>query len=152
MLAELALSTINEHRLGKASDALSEGRPGLLFRAAKAATASGLALQAARSRLGASRAQHAASVCYLAGGLAFRFAWVEAGKASARDDEAVARTARGKVTVEDRLGHPPRAARAVSREHRPLGGPSRALARAWTETMRRASLLVEGVLRGRQED
>jgi formate-dependent nitrite reductase membrane component NrfD len=114
MLAELALSTINDRRLGRASDALGKGRPAVVFRGAKLATALGLALQAARGRIGTTRAQHAASACYLAGGLAFRFAWVEAGKASARDDEAVARTARGKITVEDRLGHPPRAARTAS--------------------------------------
>ncbi|MCW3064930.1 MAG: hypothetical protein JWN32_2102 [Solirubrobacterales bacterium] len=150
MVAELTLSTINDRRLERASDVLGQGRPALWFRAAKLATGTGLALQAARGRIGTTRAQHAASACYLAGGLAFRFAWVEAGKASARDDEAVARTARGKVTLEDRLGHPPRATRELSAERRPLVGPAGALARAWTETLRRASLGVESVLRGGQ--
>jgi Polysulphide reductase, NrfD len=151
MVTELTLSTINEHRLGQASDPLSRGRPGMLFRGAKAATVVGLALQALRGRLGGGPAQHAASVCYLAGGLAFRLAWVEAGKASARDDEAVARTARGKVTLEDRRAHPPRAGGTVSELRRPIGGPGPALARAWTETLRRASLLVEGVVRRGQD-
>jgi hypothetical protein len=147
MLTELTLSTINDRRLGRASDPLSKGRPGMWFRGAKLATGVGLALQAARGRIGTTRAQHAASACYLAGGLAFRFAWVEAGKASARDDEAVARTARGKITLEDRLGHLPRAARTASTERRPLGGPAAPLARAWTETVRRASLAADAVLR-----
>jgi hypothetical protein len=35
-----------------------------------------------------------ASVLYLLGGLSFRFAWIEAGRQSAGDDEAVARMAR----------------------------------------------------------
>ncbi len=38
------------------------------------------------------------SVCYLAAGLCFRYGWVEAGKRSAADDEAVARMARGAAT------------------------------------------------------
>lgn len=39
--------------------------------------------------------------------LAFRYAWVEAGKASARDDVAVARMARGILTREDAPGPRP---------------------------------------------
>ena len=91
--------------------------------------------------------QHAASILYLAGGLAFRFAWLEAGKASARDDEAVALMARGKVTADERLRkgterrilsdvRPPRAGRAAP-----------AAARAWSRTVGRASLLVERLRR-----
>jgi hypothetical protein len=41
---------------------------------------------------------HLASCLYLGAGLAFRYAWVEAGKHSARDDEAVARMARRRGT------------------------------------------------------
>ena len=69
--------------------------PGRLFRAAKWLVRAGFAL---RLRAGAAgrRAHDVASVMYLAAGLLFRFAWVEAGKASARDDEAVARMARAR--------------------------------------------------------
>ena len=91
--AELALSTINERRLGRVGDALEAGRAGRLSRAAKWGMRAGLALRLARRR-GGPWTHHAASVLYLGGGLAFRYAWVEAGKQSARDDEAVARLAR----------------------------------------------------------
>ena len=50
----------------------------------------GCCAAAARART----AHHVASVLYLAGGLAFRYAWVAAGHNSATDDEAVARMAR----------------------------------------------------------
>jgi hypothetical protein len=95
-------------------------------------------------------AQHLASACYLAGGLAFRVAWVEGGKASAADHEAVARTARGQVTLDDRVRRP-RAARRPTRVRRPLPGPAGALARGWTEAVRRTSLAVEGALRRGQD-
>jgi formate-dependent nitrite reductase membrane component NrfD len=90
MGAELALSEVNRHRLGSLGDALEEGRAGTLFSAAKWLVRGGLALQLLR------RGQHLVSACYLAGGLCFRFAWVGAGRTSARDDEAVARTARAR--------------------------------------------------------
>jgi Polysulphide reductase, NrfD len=94
MLAELGLSTINERRLGRLASGLHEGTPGRLFRAAKLAARAGLGLRALRPVLGP-RAHHAASGLYLAAGLAFRYAWVTAGKASAADHEAVALMARG---------------------------------------------------------
>jgi hypothetical protein len=53
----------------------------------------GLALRLGRAR-GGPWVHHCASVLYLLAGLAFRFAWVGAGRTSARDDEAVARMAR----------------------------------------------------------
>ena len=84
MGAELVLSQLNERRLGDAGRPLREGR---LFRAAKWLVRAGMGLQLARR-------QHAASVSYLGAGLCFRFAWVEAGRESARDDQTVARTAR----------------------------------------------------------
>jgi formate-dependent nitrite reductase membrane component NrfD len=87
MASELALSALNERRLGRLGDAL--GRRTFLL--AKWAVRGGLALRFASRRPAAS---HAASVLYLLAALAFRFGWVEAGKASARDDEAVARMAR----------------------------------------------------------
>ena len=88
MTIELVLSQINHRRLGRLGDALDSGRPGRLFRTAKWLVRAGLGLQARR------RAEHLASACHLAAGLCFRYAWVTAGPASARDDEAVARMAR----------------------------------------------------------
>jgi hypothetical protein len=91
--AELALSSVNERRLGRFGEALREGRPGKLFRLAKWSVRAGLALRLARGRA-APWASHAGSGLFLLGGLAFRFAWVGAGRNSARDDEAVAASAR----------------------------------------------------------
>jgi hypothetical protein len=91
MAAELALSIVNERRLGPAGEALSVGRPGRLFRAAKWTVRAGLALQLAGRRPATTRA---ASALYLAAGLLFRFAWVYAGRTSAGDDRRVAETAR----------------------------------------------------------
>jgi formate-dependent nitrite reductase membrane component NrfD len=91
MAAELALSSFNERRLGTLSGALEEGRPGRIFTFAKWAVRGGLALRFSPRR---GVTDHVASVLYLLAALAFRFGWVGAGKASARDDEAVARMAR----------------------------------------------------------
>ena len=85
--AELALSVANERRLGEIGRPLREGR---LFKTAKWAVRAGLGLRLARGE----RARQAAGALFLAGGLAFRFAWVEAGKRAAGDDETVARAAR----------------------------------------------------------
>jgi hypothetical protein len=90
MAGELALSTINEKRLGRLADSLELGRPGQLFKAAKWMVRSGLALRLVRTR----GVNHLASVLFLLAGLCFRFAWVGAGRTSAQDDEAVARMAR----------------------------------------------------------
>ena len=79
MAAELAISHLNERRLGELAPLMHSRR----FRLAQALTAAGLA------------ARRFSAPLFLAAGLLFRFAWIEAGKASARDDEAVARTARG---------------------------------------------------------
>ena len=97
MTAELLLSTINEQRLGRVGEVLEEGLPGRLFRSAKWLGRAGLALQAGRRR-GGPWAGHAASTCYLASAVCFRYAWVHAGPLSAHDDEAVARMARGQAT------------------------------------------------------
>ena len=139
MLAELVLSAANERRLGRLKHALEEGRPGRLFHAAEAGVVAGLALRFARGRLGP-KAHHLASLLYLASGLAFRYAWVEAGPASARDDEAVAATARGKATWDDRLGrtHTPRLRSQLRRPAAPS-----ALGAAWTGAVGRLSLLAE---------
>jgi hypothetical protein len=89
MSAELILSVINERRLGPLASGLEQGRPGTLFKAAKWAVRSGLALRFARQR-GGPGVHHLASLLYLAAGLMFRYAWVGAGRVSARDDRAVA--------------------------------------------------------------
>jgi formate-dependent nitrite reductase membrane component NrfD len=94
MAAELVLSTLNEKRLGDIAAALEEGTPGRQFKAAKWLVRAGLALRFGRRRFGRP-AHDAASVLYLLAGLLFRFAWVGAGRLSARDDEVVARTMRG---------------------------------------------------------
>jgi hypothetical protein len=93
MTVELVLSTINEKRLGPLGDALKRGHAGRLFRGAKWGVRTGLALRLLRGRGGVA-VHHFASALYLASGLAFRFAWVEAGKESARDDLHVATMSR----------------------------------------------------------
>jgi Polysulphide reductase, NrfD len=93
MGTELVLSSLNERRLGRLGLALDQGRANGLFELAKWSVRAGLALRFARRR-GGPWTHHLASVLYLLGGLSFRFAWVAAGKTSARDDEAVARMSR----------------------------------------------------------
>ncbi len=146
ILAELTLSTLNERRLGRAGEALSHGTPGRLMRAAKALVTAGLVLPLlARGRV-RRPAQNVASGLYLAGGLAFRFAWVQAGKASAHDDDAVAWMARGQVTSDERLRESTEQ-RAVSEDRPPLAdtGPAKAL-RAWSAAVGRVSLMAERLL------
>ena len=96
MSAELVLSTLNERRLGRYGEALEQGKTGHAFRAAKWLVRTGLALRFARSRTGRP-AHDVASVLYLVAGLLFRFAWVNAGRHSAADHEAVAMMARGET-------------------------------------------------------
>ena len=95
MLAELTLSAINERRLGGLASALTQGTAGRLFRGAQLGVAAGIGLRFLRRRLGP-LAQDASSALYLGAGLAFRLAWIRAGRASGADDEAVALTARGR--------------------------------------------------------
>jgi formate-dependent nitrite reductase membrane component NrfD len=103
MLSELVLSTVNEKRLGRLAPALEEGKAGRLFFGAKWAVRTGLALRFLRSR-GGPTVHHVASALYLGAGLAFRYAWVTAGRQSAEDHEAVALTARGRATRGERRG------------------------------------------------
>jgi formate dehydrogenase major subunit len=91
--AELVLSAVNERRLGPLADALQQGTAGRLFRAGKWTARAGLVLHLLRPRLGP-RSHYVASGLYLGAGLAFRYAWVAAGRTSASDDRAVAETAR----------------------------------------------------------
>jgi DMSO reductase anchor subunit len=95
MASELALSELNERRLGRLGEALRAGRPGRLFQLARAAVYGGLGLRVLPGRPAA--AQHAASALFLLAALGFRFAWVGAGRTSAHDDEAVALMARRKA-------------------------------------------------------
>ncbi len=143
MGAELALSSFNEKRLGQLADVLEHGRAGRLFEFARWAVRAGLMLRFTRGRF--AWEHHVASGLYLAGGLAFRFAWIEAGKASAGDDEAVARMARGKATVKDRLRDGRTTARVRTSARHP-GRDARA-ARVYADAVRRLSLAIEGVLR-----
>ena len=92
MATELAVSTLNERRLGSLARALEDGRAGRLMRAAKWAVRAGLALRAARSAGPA--AGHLSSALFLLGGLAFRFGWLAAGRASAEDADAVVTASR----------------------------------------------------------
>jgi hypothetical protein len=92
MGAELVLSIVNERRLGALASGLETGRPGVLFKLAKWGVRVGLSLRFARGR--GPWVHHVASVLYLAAGLAFRYAWVGAGRHSARHDEVVAQMAR----------------------------------------------------------
>ena len=94
MASELVLSTINERRLGRLGAARSRrGGAGKLFQFAKWACAAGWRCASRRKRGGRGPTTWpASSTCWR--GLCFRFAWVEAGRNSAHDDEAVARMAR----------------------------------------------------------
>jgi hypothetical protein len=83
MGAELLLSVINERRL---DERIARPLDSRLMKLAKWGVRAGLALQATRRP----SLSHVASVVYLGAGLAFRYAWVRAGVASATDDEAVA--------------------------------------------------------------
>jgi hypothetical protein len=82
---------------------------------------------------------------YLAAGLAFRFAWVYAGKASAADDAAVAAMGRGRRALDDEHAEP-RARRALSARRSVLPLPD-AARRAYGEAIRRTSLGIERRLR-----
>jgi formate-dependent nitrite reductase membrane component NrfD len=98
MAAELILSQVNDVRLGDLADALEHGKAGRWFSAGKWLVRAGLSLRLVRGSAGP-WSHHFASAFYLGAGLCFRYAWVEAGKVSARDDEAVARTARARATA-----------------------------------------------------
>ena len=144
MLTELSLSAVGERRLGDTAEALRRGRPGAFFRTAKGLVALGLSLRLVARRTGP-REHDLASVMYLAAGLAFRFAWVYAGKASAADDAAVAAMGRGRRALDDDHAEP-RARRALSARRSRLPLPD-AARRAYGEAIRRTSLGIERRLR-----
>ena len=144
MLTELSISTLGERQLGDAAEALRGGRPGIYFRAAKSLVGVGIALRLVARRTGP-REHDLASVMYLAAGLAFRLAWVSAGKPSAQDDAAVAAMGRGRPALHDDR-EAPRPRRALSAQRSPLPLPD-AARRAYGEAVRRASLAIERRLR-----
>jgi formate-dependent nitrite reductase membrane component NrfD len=104
MAAELVLSEINHHHLGRLANVLEEGAGARWFAGAKWLARLGLGLRVARRRGGdrAARAgawlDHGASVAFMGAALCFRYAWVRAGRSSAHDDEAVALNHRGRAT------------------------------------------------------
>jgi formate-dependent nitrite reductase membrane component NrfD len=144
MLAELSISTLGERRLGDAAEALRRGRPGLYFRTAKSLVGLGLSLRLVARRTGP-REHDLASFMYLAAALAFRFAWVYAGKASATDDAVVAATARSRRAPQNDH-HQAWQERAMSTRRSLLPLP-KATRRAYGEAVRRASLAIERRLR-----
>jgi formate-dependent nitrite reductase membrane component NrfD len=95
--AELLLSQANHHHLGDLASVLEEGAGANWFRGAQWLARTGLAARLVRHRV-SGPAEDVASVCFLGAALCFRFAWVRSGRSSAHDDEAVARTARGRAT------------------------------------------------------
>jgi formate-dependent nitrite reductase membrane component NrfD len=85
MVSELVLSAVNERRIGSLAEPLAHHGA---YRAATWAVRLGLALRALRHR------GPIPSLLFLAAAFGYRLSWVQAGQASARDDEAVARNAR----------------------------------------------------------
>lgn len=144
ILTELALSQINHRRLGAIGEVTRQGRPGLLFRLAEGAVTAGISTRLVKRRVPPA-VHDIASVLYLLGALAFRYAWVEAGKASAADHPSSAALGRGRRDLEIGV-EVPGGGRLMSRQRRPLHlGPAR---RVWGEGVRRTSLLAERILRG----
>ncbi len=97
MAAELLLSEFNRERLGSLASVLEDGAGAVWFRRAQWLSRAGLGARLIRKRWGGP-AEHFASFCFLSAALCFRFAWVESGRSSAEDDEAVARMARSRST------------------------------------------------------
>lgn len=90
IVTELALSTANELRLRRSGDINPRGGPRVLSRAAAASAVAGLELPVLARRPGARHiVQNLSSLLYLTGGLVFRLARVQAGKASALGDVRV---------------------------------------------------------------
>jgi formate-dependent nitrite reductase membrane component NrfD len=97
MAAELVLSEINHHHLGRLASVLEESAGARWFQGAKWLARAGLGLRFARRRFGP-WTDDVASVAFMGAALCFRFAWVRSGRSSAHDDEAVARMARARAT------------------------------------------------------
>jgi formate-dependent nitrite reductase membrane component NrfD len=98
--AELLLSQANQHHLGDLASVLEEGAGAGWFRRAQWLARAGLAARLLRHRAPGPLEQ-VASVAFLSAALCFRLAWVDSGRTSAQDDEAVARMARGRATSQE---------------------------------------------------
>lgn len=96
MGAELALSSINERRLGPLAHGLDEGRPGLLYKAAKWSVEAGLGVRLATRRRRIPGVRNGSSLLFMAAALLFRYAWVGAGRHNASEDRVVAEMARSR--------------------------------------------------------
>ena len=139
ILTELALSQVHRRNLGGIGDVMHRGRPGVLFRLAESSVIAGVSTRLA-ARWASPIVRDVASGLFLGGALAFRFAWVQAGKASAADHPSVVAMARGRRGLGD-LTLVPSGSRMLTRLHSPIG--SGRLRRTWTEAVRRASLFAE---------
>ena len=89
MAAAPGLSAPTHRHLGPLASGLERGRPGRMFRAAKWLTMAGFGLRAGLRRRDTGP-RHVASGLFMLAALLFRYAWVGAGKANARDDRVVA--------------------------------------------------------------
>ena len=98
MAAELLLSEINHHRLGRLASVLEAGEGARWFSRAKWLARISLALRLGRRRGLGVWADHVVGALFMASTLCFRFAWVRSGRSSAHDDEAVALNFRGLAT------------------------------------------------------
>ena len=143
LVAHVALSSANRRRLGVACEALDSGRHGLLLRGAERALLAGvlakLTVRVVRRPAVRELVDSAASATYLAAGLAVRVAWIDAGKASAKDDESAAALGRRLPDAGEARESP--VPRVPSTSRRPLR--VRDARRAWSETVRRLSLAIE---------
>jgi formate-dependent nitrite reductase membrane component NrfD len=144
LVAHVALTAANRRRLGVAGEAIERGRPGLVLRGAEGVLLAGLAAQlgarVARRRSAVPWIDDAASAISLAAGLAVRIGWIDAGRMSARNDEAAA--AMGREPSSARVAaDASRDPRMPSTSRMPLRLP--VARRGWAEMVRRASLAVE---------
>ncbi len=98
MAAELLLSEFNRERLGSLASVLEDGAGAVWFTPRPDGYPAPGWARASSASAGAALAEHFASFCFLSAALCFRFAWVESGRSSAQDDEAVARMARSRST------------------------------------------------------
>ena len=89
MTAELLLSIVNERRLGPLASGLETAARARCSRPPSGRCAPGSRC-ASRASAAARASTTSPRVLYLAAGLLFRYAWVGAGRLSARDDRAVA--------------------------------------------------------------
>ena len=100
----------------------------------------GISLRAL-TRTASPRTDDVSSIMYLIAGLAFRYAWIHAGAASAADDAAAAAMGRGQEVLYSGQGER-RQSRARSSRKSPLPVPP-AVQRGYGEAVGRTSLAIE---------